>query len=226
MPMLELEVASMLVPALVLTRRGVVERWGLMSSLQAVDPRNFGTLVAAMPTWTWRGARTTALSRRRSRGCEVHAARCRPGYDPVIPHVQVGLLGVVKVPRVAQNCVEAVRVVLDDGVELDTAELSQAGAAHRRPKLKVAQLLEALPRRLALVLHEGEVPCLGRPTQVVGCQPRVIRRRGLLTAEELLAMVEPVQWIVEAVLCRELHLVEAWNSLTGILRPQRRFGGC
>jgi hypothetical protein len=44
MPMLELEVASMLVLALVLTRRGVVERWGLMSSLQAVAPRTLGLL--------------------------------------------------------------------------------------------------------------------------------------------------------------------------------------
>jgi hypothetical protein len=85
MPLLELEVVSMLVLALVLTRRGVVERWGLMSSLQAVGPRNVGTLVAAMPTWTWRGARTTALSRRRSRGREVHTIRHRPGYDSVIP---------------------------------------------------------------------------------------------------------------------------------------------
>jgi hypothetical protein len=42
MPMLELEVVLMLVLALVLTRRGVVERWGLMSSLQAVDPRTLG----------------------------------------------------------------------------------------------------------------------------------------------------------------------------------------
>jgi hypothetical protein len=56
MPMLELEVVSMLVLALVLTRRGVVERWGLMSSLQVVGPRNVGTLVAAMLTWTRRGA--------------------------------------------------------------------------------------------------------------------------------------------------------------------------
>jgi hypothetical protein len=65
MLMLELEVASMLVLALVLTRRGVVEHWGLMSSLQAVGPQNVGTLVAAMPTWTWRGARTHGQVHRR-----------------------------------------------------------------------------------------------------------------------------------------------------------------
>jgi hypothetical protein len=76
-----------------------------------------------------------------------------------------------------------------------------------------------LPRRLALVLHEGEVPCLGRPTQVVGRRPRVVRRRCLLTAEELLAMVEPVQRIVEAIVRRELQLVEARNYLTSTLRP-------
>jgi hypothetical protein len=86
---------------------------------------------------------------------------------------------------------------LDGGVELDASQLSQSGAAHRWPKLEVAQLFETCPRRSALVLHESEVPCLGRPTQVVGRQPRVVRRRGLLTAEELLAMVEPVQRIAE-----------------------------
>jgi hypothetical protein len=111
-------------------------------------------------------------------------------------------------------------------VELDAAQLSQAGAVHQWPKLKVAQLLEAVPRRLALVLHEGEVPCLGHPTQVIDRQPRVIRRRGLLTAEELLSMVVPVQRIVEAIVRRELQLVEAWNGLAGTLRPRRRPGGC
>jgi hypothetical protein len=41
----------------------------------------------------------------------------------------------------------------------------------------------------------------------------------LLTAEELLTMVEPVQRIVEAVVRRELQLVEARNCLTSTLRP-------
>jgi hypothetical protein len=95
-----------------------------------------------------------------------------------------------------------------------------------QPKLDVAHLFETLARRLALVLHEGEVPRLGRPTKVVGRQPHVVRRRGLLTAEELLAMVEPVQRIVEVIVCRELQLVEARDSLTGTLRLQRRPGGC
>jgi hypothetical protein len=70
----------------------------------------------------------------------------------------------VMVPRVAEDHVEAVRVVLDSGVELDAAQLGQVGAAHWWPKLKVAQLFEMLPQRLALILHEGEVPRLGRPT--------------------------------------------------------------
>jgi hypothetical protein len=95
------------------------------------------------------------------------------------PLVQVGLMGAIEVLRVPQDYVEVVRVVLDGGVELDAAQLSQAGAVHRWAKLKVAQLLEALPRRLALLLHEGEVPCLGYPTQVLSRQPRVIRQRGL-----------------------------------------------
>jgi hypothetical protein len=123
---------------------------------------------------------------------------------------------------VAQDDVEAVHVILDGGVELDAAELSQAGAAHRWAKLKVAQLLEALPRRLALVLHEGEVPRLSCPTKVIGRQPCVIRQRGLLSTEELLAMVEPVQPIIEAVVRRELQLVEARNGLTGTVRPRKR----
>jgi hypothetical protein len=78
MPMLELEVASMLVLALVLTRRGVVERWGLMSSLQAVGPQNVGTLVAAMPTWTWHEARTRGPGASPSASLAAHAARRPP----------------------------------------------------------------------------------------------------------------------------------------------------
>jgi hypothetical protein len=42
------------------------------------------------------------------------------------PHVQVGLLEAVEVPRVAQDHIEVVRVVLDGGVKLDAAQLSQA----------------------------------------------------------------------------------------------------
>jgi hypothetical protein len=84
---------------------------------------------------------------------------------------------------VAEDRVEVVRVVLDGGVKLDMSQLSQAGAAHRWPKLEVEQLFETLPRRLALVPHEGEVPRLGCPTQVIGRLPRIVRRRGLLTAE-------------------------------------------
>jgi hypothetical protein len=42
------------------------------------------------------------------------------------PHVQVGLLEAVEVPRVAQDRIEVVRVVLDGGVKLDAAQLSQA----------------------------------------------------------------------------------------------------
>jgi hypothetical protein len=109
---------------------------------------------------------------------------------------------------VAQDGVEAVCVVLDGGVELDAAELSHAGAVHQWAKLKVAQLLEVLPCRLDLVLHEGEVPRLGCPAKVFGCQPRVILQRALLCAKELLAMVEPVQRIIEAIIRREHQLVE------------------
>jgi hypothetical protein len=65
MSTLELEVVSVLVLVLVLTRRGVVVRWGSMTSLQSVGPRNARTPAAAMPTWTWSGARTIAQSRRR-----------------------------------------------------------------------------------------------------------------------------------------------------------------
>jgi hypothetical protein len=54
------------------------------------------------------------------------------------PHVQIVLLGAVEIPHVAQNSVEVVCVVLDGGVELDVAELSQVGVAHWWAKLKVA----------------------------------------------------------------------------------------
>jgi hypothetical protein len=51
MLMLELEVVSMLVLALVLTRRGVVERWGSMSSLQAVGLGTLGLWRSAPERW-------------------------------------------------------------------------------------------------------------------------------------------------------------------------------
>lgn len=77
----------------------------------------------------------------------------------------------------------------------------------------MAQLLEVRPRRPSLILHEGEVPSLGRSAKMIRRQPSVVRRRGVPAAEELLAVVELVQWVFQAVISQELQLVEAWGSL-------------
>jgi hypothetical protein len=122
----------------------------------------------------------------------------------------------------AQHRVEAVRVVLDGGVELDAVELSQAGAVHRRAKLNVAQLLEALPRRAILILPQGEVPGLGGSPEVVGHQPSVVVDRCVLAAEKLLTMIEPDQRVVEAIERRELELVETRGRLTRAVERQNR----
>jgi hypothetical protein len=43
----------------------------------------------------------------------------------------------------------------------------------------------------------------------------------LLSTEELLAMVEPVDWVVEAVVCRELQLVQVLNGLAATYAHER-----
>jgi hypothetical protein len=126
----------------------------------------------------------------------------------------------------AQNHVEVVCVVLDGGVELDAAKLSQAGAAHQRPKLKVAQLLEALPRRTTLILLQGEVPGLGGSPEVVGRQPSVVIGRCALVAEKLLTMIELVQRVVEANERRELELVEMRGRLIHTVEQQNWHRHC
>jgi hypothetical protein len=77
----------------------------------------------------------------------------------------------------------------------------------------MAQLLEPIPVRHPLVLLDGEIPCPGRPSEVVRCQPCPVGGEGALAAEKLLALIELVQRVNRAVVCRELQLVEARGGL-------------
>ena len=83
----------------------------------------------------------------------------------------------------------------------------------RRPKLQMAQLLEALPRRAPLVLLEGEVPRLGGPTEMICRQPRIVRDRRVLAVEKLGTVIEPVERVFGAVVRRERQLVETQGGL-------------
>jgi hypothetical protein len=71
------------------------------------------------------------------------------------------------VSGVRQHRLEAVRKLLDRGVEGKAPQLGQPRAGYRRSKAKTAKFLEALPGRHALVQQEGVVPCLSGAGEVV-----------------------------------------------------------
>jgi hypothetical protein len=63
----------------------------------------------------------------------------------------------------------------------------------------------------ALVLLEGVIPCLGGAPEVIGGQPSAVRREDTLPTEELLALVEPVEGVLRAVVGGEFELGVAWG---------------
>jgi len=70
--------------------------------------------------------------------------------------------------------------------------------------LQIAQLFETIPRRHALVLLEGVVPCLGRTGEMVRREPSAVRGQGTLPAEELVTMIELIEGILGAIVGGEL----------------------
>ena len=96
-----------------------------------------------------------------------------------------------------RQSLEAVGEVLHRGGERQAAQLGQAAPADRWPETKRAQLSETIPwGHAALVLLEGVVPCLGGPAEMVGSQPSALRCGRALSAEKLVALVEPVKRVV------------------------------
>jgi len=64
---------------------------------------------------------------------------------------------------------------------------------HSGNKRQLAQLLEALPWRHALVLLDGIVLGLGHPPEMVGGELDTVGGKRTLTLEELVTLVEPIQ---------------------------------
>ena len=73
----------------------------------------------------------------------------------------------------------------------------------------MAQLLEAFPRKHALILFQGIVPSLGGAREVVQGEPH-----GVLDMEELLAPVELIERVLLAIIGGELKLVEAQGPIS------------
>ena len=94
---------------------------------------------------------------------------------------------------------EQLQVSLDGGGERQSDQVRQVIRADRWSKSLVTETLELIPRRLASVALQGDVPLLSRAAQVVGSEPDTICVRGLLGAEELLALVEPPERVYLAV---------------------------
>lgn len=61
-------------------------------------------------------------------------------------------------------------------------------------------------------LVPGLIPHLGDPLEMVGSKPDAVSQEHALPAEELLIMVEPVQWIFGAIECREVQFVEVQDA--------------
>ena len=114
-----------------------------------------------------------------------------------------------------RQSLETVGEILDRGGEGKATELRQAASADRGPKAKEAELAEGLPRgHGALVLLEGVVPCLGGPAEVIRGEPGAVRCERPLPPEELLALVEPVEGVLGAVVGGEGELGEARRCLS------------
>jgi hypothetical protein len=64
-------------------------------------------------------------------------------------------------------------------------------------------------------LLEGVVPRLGGPSEMVRRQPGSIRGRSVLASEELLTLVDRIERVDGAIVCRKIELVEA-----GCLGPE------
>ena len=103
----------------------------------------------------------------------------------------------------ARQGLEAVGEVLHRRGEGKAAELRKAAPANRGPKTEEAELAEALPSRHGtLVLLESIVPRLCRAAEVIRGKPGPLRSKCALPAEELVALVEPVEGILRAIISR------------------------
>ena len=84
--------------------------------------------------------------------------------------------------------------------------------SNRRAEALLAEELELLPGYNANVAFHHVVPVLGSAGHVERSKPDLVCLTGVLRAEEVLAAVEPANWIFFAVERRKRELVEAGNA--------------
>ena len=76
----------------------------------------------------------------------------------------------------------------------------------------MAQALELIPLWITGVPFKDIVPMLGVASEVEGGEPDFLRLRGALALEELIASVEPAEWVIFAVVGGKRELLVAWNG--------------
>jgi hypothetical protein len=97
------------------------------------------------------------------------------------PHEELCLLDSVKIEHVAENNVEPLHEVLHRGAKWKLTEFHKAQIPNGQPKLKMIELLQALPRWHPDVQLEGIVPRLCHDPEVIGHEPCPVGGQRLLS---------------------------------------------
>jgi hypothetical protein len=104
-------------------------------------------------------------------------------------------------------------VIRHRALALELDELTKSVAAEWWPKALVDELDEFVPRRLAAVPLKECVP-LGCFARHVECgEEHLAGLRRLLNVKELVALIEPLQWILRAVEGGEEKLVAVFSGM-------------
>lgn len=72
------------------------------------------------------------------------------------------------------------------------------------------------------MLFQGVVPCLGHAVEVVRGEPETIGSECPLAPKELLALREPIQGILHAIVLGKVQLAETGNAQPGECTAGRR----
>ena len=122
-------------------------------------------------------------------------------------HKQVGLLPFGDVVAAGELGEELVDEVVDRTRPAELGQFAEGVAADGRPEATVDGLNELRPRWNAAITLQPKVPSGGCLVEVEGCRPGLVRLRGAIGLEALLAFVQPDCRIVLAVVVGELELV-------------------
>lgn len=116
---------------------------------------------------------------------------------------QLRLLQRRELARARHACLEGVQICADRRRERKAREVRQMISTERRPKMLMAEASELLPLRPATVAFQNGLPQLGRSGEVIRRQPYPVSAAGLLPTEELLALGQPVNGVLLAVIRRK-----------------------